>query len=227
MGRKTKYTPEQKIKACEDYLNGKKSASEIAQELGMTKNGDDKIRLWAKHYKAHGAEIFKHKPVNTSYSKEFKLKVVKEYLTGGSIELLCVKYSIPSVETLRQWIKKYNNHIELKDYDPKPEIYMAKSRKTTQLEREEIVKWCLDHNKNYKEAALTFKCSYAQVFSWVNKYEKDGLDGLKDKRGKRKEEANLTELEKLQKENELLKRKLELSKRREELLKKADKLERM
>lgn len=104
---------------------------------------------------------------------------------------------------------------------------MANSRKTTIEEREEIVKWCLDHNKNYKEAAFTFNCSYSQVHNWVKKYEELGLDGLKDKRGVRKKKSSLSELEIANKKIELLERKLELAKRREELLKKAEKLERM
>ena len=35
MGRKAKYTKQQKVQACEDYLNGGKSASQIAKELNM------------------------------------------------------------------------------------------------------------------------------------------------------------------------------------------------
>lgn len=33
MSRKAKYTTEQKVKACEEYLSGKKTAIQIAKEL--------------------------------------------------------------------------------------------------------------------------------------------------------------------------------------------------
>ena len=44
MGRKTKYTKEQKVQACEDCLSGIKSAQQIATELNIRKRGADLIR---------------------------------------------------------------------------------------------------------------------------------------------------------------------------------------
>ena len=72
MGRKAKYTFELKLKAAQDYLSGKKSASDIAFELGMGKYGDNRIRQWASLYKANGQEALKPKERNSSYSKAFK-----------------------------------------------------------------------------------------------------------------------------------------------------------
>lgn len=39
MGRKAKYTAQQKVQACTDYLSGKKSAIQIAREFSMPKRG--------------------------------------------------------------------------------------------------------------------------------------------------------------------------------------------
>lgn len=227
MGRKAKYSAEQKVQACEDYLFGKKSATEIAREMGMGKNGCRKVYEWIKNYRTNGSEIFEEKTHNRSYSREFKEKVVQEYLTGqGSMRDLQAKYGIPSQETIRQWVLKYNNHIEIKDYDPKPEVYMAKTRKTTYEERIEIVKYCLDHDRDIKTTASLYKCSYHQVRSWVLKYEAQGEEGLLDGRGKRKEEDELTELEKAQRKIAQLEREKEEFRKKYELLKKAEKLER-
>lgn len=227
MGRKAKYNAEQKEQACEDYLTGKKSAIQIARELGMSKRGSDKVLEWARSYRINGAEIFKDKPHNRSYTKEFKNKIVMEYQIGQeSLRDLQIKYNIPSTETIRKWILKYNNHIEIKDYDPKPEVYMAKSRKTTYEERIEIVKYCLDHDRDIKITASLYKCSYHQVRSWVLKYEEDGEDGLLDRRGKRKSEDELTELEKAQRKIAQLEREKEEFRKKYELLKKAEQLER-
>jgi transposase-like protein len=44
MGRKAKYTFEQKRKAVEEYLTGKKSAAEIACELEMRKDNYIEIK---------------------------------------------------------------------------------------------------------------------------------------------------------------------------------------
>lgn len=46
-------------------------------------------------------------------------------------------------------------------------------------------------------------CLVLQV-NWVRKYNEKGAEGLVDKRGKRKPESEMTELEKLQDENRML-----------------------
>jgi hypothetical protein len=42
------------------------------------------------------------------------------------------------------------------------------------------------------------------VYSWTNKYVKSGVDVLLDKRGKRKTEDEMSEVEKLRAQNKLL-----------------------
>lgn len=227
MGRKIKYSPKQKIQASKDYLSGKKSAIQISNELKMGKGGRNRVRLWAKKYSLHGESCFEEKKVNSKYPKEFKLKVVKEYLCGKeSLEDLSIKYCLPSNVTLRCWVIKYNSHIELKDYDPKPEVYMADTLKTTFEERIEIVKYCLEHNRDIKSTAAHYGCNYAQLYQWVTKYEKYGEEGLIDKRGKRKKEEELTELEKANRRIAQLERQNKELKDRYEILKKAEERER-
>ena len=50
-------------------------------------------------------------------AKEFKEKVVKEYLEGKeSVLELCSKYNLRTTSILRSWIKRYNNPLTLYDY---------------------------------------------------------------------------------------------------------------
>ena len=92
MGRKAKYTKEQKVHACEDYLSRRKTAKQIAVELNMSKNGNDIVLNWIKSYRANGHAIFDNKSTNNKYSKEFKEMVVQEYLQGlGSAYDLAAK----------------------------------------------------------------------------------------------------------------------------------------
>ena len=88
---------------------------------------------------------------NKKYSAELKLQAVKDYLSGqGSYESLIKKYGILSTRQLRNWVKWYNGHKEIKERSSaKGEIYMTKGRKTTQEERAEIVAFCIEHNKDY------------------------------------------------------------------------------
>jgi transposase len=103
---------------------------------------------------------------------------------------------------------------------------MAKGRATTMEERIEIVSHCIAVNKDYSTTIEKYGVSYQQVYTWVRKYEKDGPDGLLDRRGKRKDISSMTEIEKLRvqlkfQEAENLRLKME-----NELLKKLEALER-
>jgi transposase-like protein len=227
MGRKAKYSYEQKVQACEDYLNGKKSSSQIAAELSMSENGQRVIREWAHQYETNGVEFFLPKKHNAKYSKELKLQIVQEYLNGeGSFEQLANKYGIAQDTTVRQWVIKYTEGEEIKDYDPHPEVYMTSPRKTTYEERLEIVKHCIDNGKNYKKTAALYKCSYNQVRDWVLKYEEDGEEALRDRRGKRKTDDELSEVEQLKRKVARLERQLQEEKDTVELLKKVKEFER-
>ena len=154
---------------------------------------------------------------------------VEAVLKGeGSVDDIVVKYNISTRSVLRSWIMKYNANMELKEYKPKREVYMAEARrKTTLEERKEIVEYCIAHNNDYKGAASRFKVSYSQVYSWVKKYRESGEEGLEDKRGHHKSDDEVDELERLRRENQRLKRQLEERDMLCELLKKVRELEGM
>lgn len=204
MGRKPKHSKEVKIKACLDYDRGKGSFSEIAKELGVVKST---VLKWYYLYQLQGSVAFDNSPRNRSYSKDFKLTVIDEYLSGQSSLIgLHAKYNISS-GIISKWVQNYYNGIENKDYDPKGEVYTMKSRKTTFEERLEIVKWVIAHDMNYKAAADKHTIKYALIYQWVHKYLKDGDEGLKyKKRGPQAkskiDESTLSEVERLKLELE-------------------------
>lgn len=100
-------------------------------------------------------------------------------------------------------------------------------RKTTIDERREIVRYCIEHDHDYKNTASIYDVSYSQVYYWVKKYETNGEEGLTDKRGRHKTDEEVDELEKLRRENFRLKRQLEEKDMVVELLKKVKEFERM
>ena len=105
---------------------------------------------------------------------------------------------------------------------------MAEARRKTSIEeRKEIVKYCIEHGRDYKNTASIYDVSYSQVYSWVKKYDSDGDEGLIDKRGRHKKDDEVDELERLRRENARLKRKLEEKDMLTELLKKVQEFERM
>ena len=108
--------------------------------------------------------IFMSRRRNKYYSKALKQEAVEEYLGGkGSLREISKKYGILSKTPLRNWIKVYNSHKELKgSHGSGTEIYMTKGRKTTQQERAEIVAFCIEHGKDYPLTMQTYGVSYQQ-----------------------------------------------------------------
>lgn len=227
MPRKSKYSVEQRVQACKDYQSGARSLEEICISLGTPRKKT--IKEWSKKYQKYGVMAFQDYLSNKSYTKELKLRVVEEYIAGsGSLQDLIIKYDISSTFQLRNWISVYNANRELKDYSPKREVYMAEARrKTTIEERKEIVNYCINHNRNYKDTAAFYDVSYSQVYSWVKNYDSVGEDALTDKRGRHKTDDEIDELERLRRENLRLKRQLEEKDMLTELLKKVNEFEGM
>jgi transposase-like protein len=81
---------------------------------------------------------------------------------------------------------------------------MTKGRITTQEERVEIVSHCIANGKDYGSTIEKYHVSYQQIYSWVKKYEEGGVNRLVDKRGKRKSMDEMTEIERLRAENQIL-----------------------
>ncbi len=216
---KSKHSAEWKIALVKKYLSGEGSYATLAKTYSIDRRT---LRDWVRKYQEHGEYGFSCGGGNRHYSKEFKVKCVESVLSGeGSVDDIVAKYNISDRSVLRSWIKCYNANMELKNYEPKREVYMAEARrKTTLEERREIVDYCISHNNDYKGAASKYDVSYSQVYSWVRKYLKNGVEGLEDKRGHHKSDDEVDELERLRRENLRLKRQLKERDMLCELLKK-------
>ena len=181
MGRKDKISSEVKIKYVEQYLEGKLGHNEAANRSGVSGRTFD---IWVAKYKAEGPKGLHVQKRNKKYPEWLKKDAVEEYLKGGcSLVSICEKYAISSPHPLRNWIKEYNAHGKLKSSSGGSR--MSKTRKTTQDERLEIVHYCILNGKNYGDTAIRYSVSYQNVYQWVHRYEKLGIDGLEDRRGKK------------------------------------------
>ena len=223
MSRKSKIDPAEKVKIVERVLTAEIGVCEAGR---LTSVDSSTIRQWRDLYLSDGPTALMAQHKNKVYSQELKLQAVHEYLNGASSQRDIVKkYHLRSKSQLRNWIKVYTTHGEIKSRTSGGGNYMRKARQTTPEERLEIVQDCLANNKNYGAAALKYNCSYQQVRNWVLRYEKMGSAGLEDRRGRRagtqpartpEEELRdkIAELERrnrdLQMENDLLKKVREL-----------------
>ena len=223
---KAKYSVELKVEIVKEYEAGKGSYKLLAEKYGV---GEKSAKDWVRKYREQGELGLSTRHGNSAYSAEFKTKCVEAVLRGeGSVDDIVAKYNISAREVLRSWIKRYNANKELKDYNPKREVYMADARrKTTLEERKEITAYCIAHNNDYKGTATLYDVSYSQVYTWVKKYLAKGEEGLVDKRGHHKTDDEVDELERLRRENLRLKRQLEERDMVVELLKKVKEFEGM
>ena len=223
--RKSKVSWEIKIKYIEKYTAGEISMNAMGKKLGVS---CETVRSWISNYKTFGASEIEKGPLNTKYSEEFKSAAVSDYLEGnGSMLDICGKHKIRSTKQLRNWIKLYNGHNDLRSTGGKgSESYMTKGRTTTWDERIEIVSYCIAHNKDYVTTMAKYEVSYQQIYNWVSKYENKGVEGLVDRRGKSKTENEMTEVERLRAETKLLKAEVEKKAMEIDLLKKLEELER-
>lgn len=221
--RRSKFKADDKVAAVLEFLDGKNSQLAIAERLGIDRAT---FQQWIKNYQSMGSDAFQEH-VNQSYSKELKDQAVADYLSGrGSLLNLCEKYKIKSTRQLRDWIKKYNGHEELKASGTGGAVIMTKGRKTTFDERVEIVQYCIAHDLNYVETAEKYKVSYQQARSYTVKYEAGGVDALQDRRGRTKPQEEMSEVERLRAENKILRAEKERAEMETSFLKKLDEIER-
>jgi transposase-like protein len=202
MGRRISY--EEKLEAVEKYKRGEGSQDSIAREYRVHKAS---FQQWIANYEAMGSTGLATVNTNSRYSVELKTAAVEAYLRGeGSLLEICKRYGMRNKTQLQNWVTLYNGHKELRaTKGPGRGNYMTKGRTTTLDERIEIVSYCIARGKDYGAAIKEYGVSYQQIFSWVRKYEVKGVDGLIDKRGKRKLLDEMTEVERLRAENKMLK----------------------
>ena len=220
MSKRKKRTTEERITIVQQIAEGKISQEAASRQAGV---GTSTIRRWLQRYKAEGVQGLAESRKNRVYSEETKASAVKAYLSGeGSLSDLCIKYKIRDDHILREWIKVYNSG---KDFKRMHGGSRMKTRETTQEERYEIVKACIDSGLDYGATAEKYKVSYQQVYTWVRKYKELGKPGLEDRRGQRKKdqaprsekEALEARIAQLEAENRLLKMERDLLKKVEEL----------
>lgn len=219
---KRKIAAEDKIYAVHLYLDGKATQCQIASMFNICVAS---VQQWIRNYESMGEDAFFLKG-NKKYPPELKLQAVLDYLAGkGSQNAICKKYGIRSKLPLQSWIKKYNSHEELKSPETGGTI-MTKGRKTTFNERIEIVQFCIAHDNNYKATSEKYQISYHQARSYTLKYKEKGIEGLRDQRGRRKPESEMSELEKLRAENRILRAEKEHAEMEAAFLKKLTEIER-
>jgi transposase len=217
---RSKNSIEVKLQILHLLNEGEYSQSKLCEKFSVSKKT---IRRWKMKFDKAGVDGLIESTTWNTYSKELKINAVEDFLQEDltDIEIL-EKYNISSESILRTWVKKYTSHSELKDSGKGMSQTMTKGRKTTFEERIQIVDRCLKHQGNYQVTSETYGVSYQQV----KKFEAGGEEGLRDRRGRTKEELELTVEEKLQLEIKRIERENERLRAENLFLKKLEEIER-
>ena len=96
-----------------------------------------------------------------------------------------------------------------------------RSKKTTINERLNIVNYVINNNYDYKGAAFKYGIRYATIYKWVIKYQKFGIKGLEDNRGRPKTTSLIKrqslEIERLRKEIQFYKESIKTLKKKRKI----------
>ena len=133
----------------------------------------------------------------SKYSDEFKLKVVQYYLKNGGYGTTADKFGIPAFDTVRKWVKKYEEHGE------KGLIKNIKTSYSGEF-KQNVVEYMHDNHLSCQEASHHFNLGCVSVVSkWERIYYEEGPQGLyKERRGRNKNMSSKTRKKKLSKEVE-------------------------
>ena len=164
------------------------------------------------------------------YTKEFKIKLVLEYLSGeiGGARKVADKYNIPK-STLELWINQYKSG----GFDNLSK--KLKNSKYTSEFKLSVIQYRKINQTSLRETAEYFDIANgSMICNWEKKYKESGLSGLEDNRGRPKKdmtksnkkpknntpinESEREELIRLREENRLLKMKIIYEKKLQALL---------
>ena len=101
-----KYSTEFKMKVVKEYLETNISYKSLSDKYGIP--NESVIKIWVNVYKSQGYEGIKVKRENTQYTLEFKLNVVKLYLTGEmSYQSLANELKVNNPSIITRWVKEF------------------------------------------------------------------------------------------------------------------------
>ena len=224
MGRKPKYSVEEKIKAVEDVLIRKKSKNSVVKGLG-TGLGLDKLNYWIAQYKAYGPDGLRTHQRNNRYTEEDRTTVF-EYIKAGKSEnevsrMLLIPYSV-----IRKWVRCYNNPTKVES------SMVGKGGKGVPKQHHDFgtmlkaTKECIESGHDYKSVCAKYSVKYSALYSWVRKYEAEGESGLVRKPRGRKATTDPERTENERLKAQLAKKDQEIRELREslEILKKKEQI---
>ena len=133
----------------------------------------------------------------SKYTKEFKLKVVKEYLKGNiGYPTLAKKYNVPKHEQVRRWVKRYQEH-GIKGLERNKVSYDGNFKVS-------VVEYMHNNHLSLTETAAHFNLSGSPLIAkWERIYYEEGPQALfGENRGRKGKMSSKPDKKKISKEVE-------------------------
>ena len=134
----------------------------------------------------------------SKYSNNFKLEVVKYYNKQHyGYQCTANKFNIPSLTTVKKWVKKYNEHGE------KGLLKNLKSSYSGEF-KQSVIEYMHKNHLSAQETAIHFKLSSGStVTKWERIYYEEGPQALyEERRGRNKNMSSKSRKKKLSKDVE-------------------------
>ena len=200
---KSKFTAQQKYELLRQFTASGMSGDAFRRRHNVSRAS---LNQWRKLYDQEGLAGLEVSHSTKHYSLEIKLGALGEYLNGeGTLRSIADKYGILSDSSLRKWLIDYHRGKPLAEF-----VLGGKDSTMARLtgnNRLEVVKY-VEAGHTYTEAAAKFNVSYQQARLWTVKFNKDGIEALKDNRGHNKATQSGSEVDELKQEIRVLKKKL-------------------
>ena len=172
-----KYSTEFKMKLVKEYLEGKIGYRELAKKYNIPNKRA--IQTWVSAYKTQGYDGLKVSRRNNSYSLEFKLKVVKLYLTGEmSYQSIANEMKINNPSIIVRWVKEFREE-GIEGLKPKkrgrPSKMPKLPKKSTDIKIDSSENLTNSENNSLTEAQLKEKIKKLEEKNYWLQLENDAI----------------------------------------------------
>ena len=160
-----KYSFEFKKKVVLEYLSGGGGRKYLAKKYGIKSYGQ--LKNWIKAYNAFGDEGLKRSRQNSSYSFEFKLRVIELYLSSEvSYQELALSQGINNPAMIAKWVNDFRvagpDALRPKKKGRKKTLSQNDNRKTkTSSSDERTVDTSAEHVKELEDELLKLRIENA------------------------------------------------------------------
>ena len=161
-----KYSYEFKKKVVQEYLDGKGGYGCLAKKHNIP--DESQLRIWINAYKEFGDDGLLRSRQNKKYSFQFKLSVVKLYLSNAvSYQELALSQGINNPSLIARWVNDFRiagpDALRPKKKGRKKTLDIRGSKKPSKSDEEMLVDTSVEHVKELEDENLKLRIENAYL----------------------------------------------------------------